>query len=430
GCGYPKALGPALARRAGAERAADRPFRLRILAGASTGPELDGALAAEKAVAFRFPYQSDAALRAQINGGEVAYQDLHLSHAGALVRYGYYDPIDFAIVEVTRVREDGALVLSSSVGVTNVYLQRARRIILEVNAWQDERLEGMHDVYDVAARHGARVPIPIVRPDDRIGEPVVHVDLDRVVAVVETDAPDVNAPFKAPADVHRRIAGHIIDFLDGEVRAGRVPRTLLPLQSGVGNIANAVLVALNEGPFSDLTSYTEVIQDGMLDLLDSGKLRVASATAFAVSPEGQARFLRDLDRYRSQIILRPMDVSNHPEVIRRLGVISMNGFVEADVYGHVNSTHIVGKGMENGIGGSGDFARNAAYTIFMAPSTAKDGRISSIVPFASHVDHTEHDVMVLVTEWGLADLRGRSPREKAELVIERCAHPDYRPILR
>jgi succinyl-CoA:acetate CoA-transferase len=249
------------------------------------------------------------------------------------------------------------------------------------------------------------------------------------VAVVETNNPDRNAPFKAPEDVHKKIAQHILDFLDGEVKAGRLPKSLTPLQSGVGNIANAVLVGLNEGQFENMTSYTEVIQDGMLDLLDSGKLKVASATAFSVSPAGQERFNKNIERYRKQIILRPQEISNHPEVIRRLGCIAMNGFVEADIYGHVNSTHIVGKGIENGIGGSGDFARNSAYTIFMSPSTAKDGKISAIVPFATHIDHTEHDVNGIVTEYGFADLRAKSPKQKAKEVIEKCAHPDYRPIL-
>jgi succinyl-CoA:acetate CoA-transferase len=107
----------------------------------------------------------------------------------------------------------------------------------------------------------------------------------------------------------------------------------------------------------------------------------------------------------------------------------MNGFVEADIYGHVNSTHIAGKGIENGIGGSGDFARNSAYTIFMSPATAKDGKISAIVPFASHIDHTEHEVNGIVTEFGFADLRGRSPKEKAKEIIDKCAAPEYRPIL-
>src|SRR5512135_2003932 len=429
GAGYPKAVSVALAKRALDERLRGKPYRLNVLTGASTGPEQDTAMSVVDAQAFRFPYQGDAATREKINAGAMEYQDMHLSHVGTLVRYGYYGKLDFALIEVTKIREDGSLVYSSSCGGNNVYLEHAEKIILEVNTWQDERLEGMHDNFSVVAQHGERTPIPILRTDDRVGSPYQKIDINKVVAVVETNCPDRNAAFKAPEEVHKKIAQHILDFLDCEVKAGRLPKCLTPLQSGVGNIANAVLVGLNEGHFQNMTSYTEVIQDGMLDLLDSGKLRVASATAFSVSPEGQQRFNANIERYRKQIILRPQDVSNAPEVIRRLGCIAMNGFVEADIYGHVNSTHICGKGIENGIGGSGDFARNAAYTIFMSPATAKGGKISAIVPFATHIDHTEHDVNGIVTEFGFADLRAKSPKQKAKEVIDKAAAPEYRPIL-
>ena len=108
----------------------------------------------------------------------------------------------------------------------------------------------------------------------------------------------------------------------------------------------------------------------------------------------------------------------------------MNGMIEADIYGNVNSTHIMGSKIMNGIGGSGDFARNAYLSIFMAPSQAAKGTISTIVPMVSHVDHTEHDTQVLVTENGLADLRGLSPKQRARLVIENCAAPDFKPLLK
>jgi succinyl-CoA:acetate CoA-transferase len=430
GAGYPKAVPLALAKRALDKRVVGKPFRFQVLTGASVGPELDTAMSLTEATAFRFPYQADASTREKINQGLIEYQDMHLSHVGTLVRYGYYGEIDFAIVEVTKICEDGSLVYSTSCGANNVYLERANKIILEVNRLQDERLDGIHDVYSVSARHGERSPIPLVSVDERIGVPYQTIDVSKVVAVVETHHNDRNSAFKTPKDLHWRIAQHILDFLDGEVRAGRLTNCLTPLQSGVGNITNAVLVGFNESQFENMTAYTEVLQDGMLDLLDSGKLRVASATALSVSPVGQERFDKNIDRYRKQIILRPQEISNSPEVIRRLGSIAMNGFIEADIYGHINSTHIVGKGIENGIGGSGDFARNAAYTIFMSPSTAKDGKISSIVPFTTHVDHTEHDVSVIVTEHGFADLRGRSPKQKAKEIIEKCAAPEYQPLLR
>ncbi len=433
GAGYPKAVPIALAKRALDEKLKGKALKLDVLTGASTGPEQDTMMSTVEASRFRFPYQGDAVTREKINAGLIEYQDMHLSHVGSLVRYGYYgkgkNNLDFCLIEVTRINEDGTCVPSSSCGANNVYLEHADKIILEVNSWQDERLEGMHDIISVPAEHGKRVALPINAADDRKGSTVWKFDVSKVVAVVESAHPDRNAAFKPPEEIHIRIAQHILAFFDGEVKAGRLSKHLNPLQSGVGNIANAVLVGLNKGPFDRMISYTEVIQDGMLDMLDSGKLVAASATAFSVSPEGQVRFNKNIDRYRKQIILRPQEISNHPEIIRRLGCIAMNGFVEADIYGHVNSTHIAGKGIENGIGGSGDFARNSAYTIFMSPATAKDGKISAIVPFASHIDHTEHEVNGIVTEHGFADLRGRSPKEKAKEIIEKAAAPEYRPIL-
>jgi len=204
---------------------------------------------------------------------------------------------------------------------------------------------------------------------------------------------------------------------------------LLPLQSGVGNIANAVLAGLRDGGFRGLSAYTEVIQDGMLDLLQDEVLSVASATSFSLSPAGIERFLANIDFFRQRIILRTQEISNHPELVRRLGCIAMNGMVEADLYGNINSTHVAGTSIINGVGGSGDFARNGFLSCFLTPSTAKNGAVSCIVPMVSHVDHTEHDVSVIVTEQGLADLRGLSPRQRAKVVIERCAHPGYRPML-
>ena len=123
-------------------------------------------------------------------------------------------------------------------------------------------------------------------------------------------------------------------------------------------------------------------------------------------------------------------MSNHPEVVRRLGILAINGMVEADIYGNVNSTHVMGTDIINGIGGSGDFARNGYICFFVRPSIAKGGDISGIVPMVSHVDHTEHDTQILVTEQGLADLRGLSPRQRAKVIIENCAHPDYKDELR
>lgn len=429
GSGYPKAVPMALAARIEREHAEGRPFRVRIWSGASTGPELDGALARVDGIEFRLPYNSDPVARDRINRGEMEYFDMHLSQVAPMAWQGFLGRLDVALIEVTGVREDGGLIPSSSVGNNRTWLDRADRIILEVNRWQNPALEGMHDIYYGVALPPHRKPIPLVRPDDRIGEPCFRCDCDKVIAVVETDAPDRNLPFAAPDEAARAIAGHLLEFFDFEVKHGRLPPNLLPLQSGVGNVANAVLSGLLHARYEDTTAFTEVLQDGMLDLLEAGKLRMASATAFSLSPEAAQRLNAAVPRFRDRIILRPQEISNHPELIRRLGCIAMNGLIEADIYGAVNSTHVMGSRIQNGIGGSGDFARNAYVSIFLTPSTAKGGKISCIVPQVSHVDHITQDVQVLVTEQGLADLRGLSPKQRAVAIIANCAHPDYRPRL-
>jgi succinyl-CoA:acetate CoA-transferase len=430
GSGYPKEVPQALAKRMEAATAAGDSFRLRVWTGASTGPELDGALAKADGIEFRLPYNSDPIAREKINSGKMEYFDMHLSQVAPMAWQGFLGPLDTALVEISGITEDGLLVPSSSVGNNKTWLDRAEKIILEVNSWQNEALDGMHDIYYGTALPPNRKPIPLVRPDDRIGQTHFRVDPAKIVAIVETNTPDRNLPFSPPDQTSLHIAGHLIEFFEHEVKKGRLPPNLLPLQSGVGNIANAVLTGLNNSRFEDMTSYTEVIQDGMLDMLNSGKLRMASATAFSLSPEAAAMLNTNMEKYRSKMILRPQEISNHPELVRRLGCIAMNGLIEADIYGNVNSTHVMGSRIQNGIGGSGDFARNAYVSIFMTPSTAKGGKISAIVPQASHVDHITQDVQVLVTEQGLADLRGLSPKQRAEVIIENCAHPDYKPMLK
>jgi succinyl-CoA:acetate CoA-transferase len=430
GAGYPKAVPEALAAMMTEHRAQGEDFRIGVWTGASTAPELDGALAEADGVELRLPYQSDPISRAKINAGTMEYIDVHLSHVAQMAWQGFLGKLDIALVEVAGITESGELIPSSSVGNNKTWIDLADKVILEVNSRHPLELDGMHDIYYGTALPPNRRPLMINRPEDRIGIPHFTCPPEKIVAIVETDAPDRNTAFKPIDDDSRAIAGHLIDFLDLEVRAGRMPPPLLPLQSGVGNIANAVLAELGQTQHRGLRAYTEVLQDGMLDLLESGTLRFASATAFSLSPDGAQRFAENIAEFKPRILLRPQEISNHPEVIRRLGVIAINGMLEADIYGNVNSTHVLGSAIQNGIGGSGDFARNAYVSTFVTPSTAKGGKLSCIVPMVSHVDHTEHDVDVLITEQGLADLRGHAPRKRAQLVIDRCAHPDYRPMLR
>lgn len=425
--GYPKAVPLALANLV--EEGKVEPLKVNLLTGASVGPELDAAWAKAGIVDKRSPYQTNDAMRSSLNTPEgVNYMDLHLSHQPQQVRYGYYGNLDVAIIEACAITEEGHIVPTTSLGNSPTFVQEADFVIVEINTSQPLDLEGMHDIY-IPLDPPNREPIPIMKSDDKIGTPYIVCGPEKIKAIVVTDIPDNVRPLAPLDDESRAMAKNLIKFLEVEVQSGRLPENLLPLQSGVGSVANAVLAGLNESNFENLTFYSEVIQDSALDLIDSGKFTVCSGTSVTPSEEGLKRFLSKIDFYKDKIILRPQEISNNPEVARRLGVISMNTAIEVDIYGHVNSTHIMGTRMMNGIGGSGDFTRNAYLSIFTTSSVAKGGDISSIVPMCSHIDHTEHDVNVIVTEQGVADLRNKSPRQRALEIINNCAHPDYRPML-
>lgn len=413
--------------RALAARAATEELRFTVITGASLGNDSDGLMAQAGMLARRLPFQVDSVLRNKINAGEVMFIDQHLSETVEQLRSGTPSAIDIAVIEAAAITADG-IIPTMSVGNSASFVEQAGQIIIELNMSVPAELAGLHDIYLPAARP-ARQPIPLTEAAQRIGASAIAVDPARIAAIVITDTPDSPSSVLPPDAETNAIAGHVIAFLESEVAAGRMGPQLAPLQAGIGSIANAVLHGLTQSSFRNLSMYSEVLQDSAIELLDSGQLAFASASSITLSAAMHQKFLRDLEHYRSRIVLRPQEISNHPELVRRLGIIALNTALEFDLYGNVNSTHVGGTHMMNGIGGSGDFARNAQISIFVSKSVAKGGAISSVVPMVSHVDHTEHDVDVLVTEHGLADLRGLAPRERAPLIIERCAHPDYRAAL-
>ena len=428
--GAAKAVPFALAQKARREHEAGRPFAVGVLTGASTGKSLDGALAEAEAISFRAPYQGNPTLRKQINAGKVRFVDMHLSAVAQQVRYGFLGKISWAVVEACDVTAGGGIVLSTSVGNSNTYLRVADKVIIELNSKHPTSLLGIHDIFEPKDPPG-RSEIPIFSPSDRCGSPICVVDPDKIAGVVFTNLADESGGFEEGTPVTDQIGQNVADFLISEIRTGRVPSSFLPLQSGVGNIANAVLAAL--GRSSEIPAfemYTEVLQDSVIPLLENGRCKFASTCSLTLSAEAMIKVVADMPYYKKRLVLRPQEISNNPELVRRMGVISMNTALEMDLGGNVNSTHVLGKTMMNGIGGSGDFTRNAYISIFSCPSTAKNGMISAIVPVASHMDHSEHSVQVLITEQGVADLRGKDPHERAEIIIEKCAHPDFRDQLR
>ncbi len=428
--GCPKAVPTAIAKRAEEEHAAGRPFQVGMYTGASTGESADGCLSRAHAIKFRTPYQSNKDSRAALNNHEMEYFDLHLSELAQYLRYGFLRKPKWAILEVCDISDDGKAVLTSAVGIGPTTSRLADKIIIELNRYHPKELLGMHDIYEPLDPPNRR-EIPIYKASDRAGKPYVQLDPKKIVGIVETNLPNEIGAFTPMDDVTAKIGQNVADFLSSEMRAGRIPNEFLPVQSGVGNVANAVLGAMGSDlhipPFN---IYTEVIQDSVVDLIRHGCVKLASGSSLSLTTDVLNEVYADLPFFKDKFLLRPSEISNNPEVARRIGIIAINTALEADIFGHVNSSHVLGTKMMNGIGGSGDFCRNAYLSIFTTPSTAKGGAISAIVPMVSHVDHSEHSVKILVTEHGVADLRGLSPRQRAERIITNCVDPDYQPLLR
>ncbi|RLZ10204.1 acetyl-CoA hydrolase/transferase family protein [Acinetobacter sp. 2JN-4] len=409
-------------------RAKKNPLKITLITGASLGNDLDKQLTEAGVLARRMPFQVDSTLRRAINNGEVMFVDQHLSETVEQMRNQQLKRPDIAVIEAVAITEQGHIVPTTSVGNSASFAIFAEKVIVEINTALSEDFEGLHDIY-IPSYRPTRTPLPLTQVNDRIGSTAIPIDPAKIVGIVLNDTSDSPSTVTAPDAETQAIANHLIVFFEQEVAAGRLAKNLGPLQAGIGSIANAVLTGLKDSNFEDLVMYSEVLQDCTFELIDAGKMKFASGSSITLSAKCGERVFGNLDQYKDKLVLRPQEISNHPEIVRRLGIIGINTALEFDIYGNVNSTHVCGTKMMNGIGGSGDFARNAHLAIFVTKSIAKGGDISSIVPMASHVDHCEHDVDILVTEQGLADLRGLAPRERARVIIDHCVHPLYQAAL-
>lgn len=428
--GCPKEVPTAIAKRAEAFHAEGKEFKIGMYTGASTGDSLDGALARADAILFRTPYQSNKDLRNALNSERAPYFDMHLSSLAPHLRFGFMPKPKFAIIEVCDITADGELILTSAVGISPTIANLADYIIVELNHNHPKELRGFHDIFEpLDPPH--RLPMTLLTPSDRMGTPAIKVDPKKILCVVETWRDDEVGGFTPTDDVTNQIGNNVAQFLAGEIKSGRIPKEFLPIQSGVGNIANAVMASLGTNPDIPIFEmYTEVIQDSVIELLRNGKIKFASGCSLTITTPILKELYKDLEFFRDKIVLRPQEMSNSPELARRLGLITINTALEADIFGNVNSTHVMGSKMMNGIGGSADFTRSAYISIFTTPSTAKKGNISSIVPMVSHVDQNEHSVNIIITEHGVADLRGKSPVQRAHEIINNCVAPEYKEMLR
>ncbi|RIZ68618.1 MAG: succinate CoA transferase [Methylococcales bacterium] len=427
--GSPKVIPLALAQRATALHEKGEDFAIRLMTGASVGAQVDDALAAAKCVSWRAPYQSASGMRKAINNNEVEFVDMHLGEVAQMLRAGFFGEIEAAVIEAVDVTPDGRVFLTSGIGNSPTFLERAKKIIIERNSYFSSRITEFAD--NVTLPNPPKRPvIPLYGTMDKIGKPYVQIDPAKIIGIVETHQADQIEAFTKNDETSVLIAHHVETFLLKELKAGRIPKDFLPIQSGVGNINNAVMDTLGKNPdIPKFTMFSEVLQESVVDLILEGKVTGISASSLTITPGKLQTIFDNMDFFSDKIVLRPQEISNNPELIRRLGVIALNVGLEFDIYGHANSSHVLGSDLMNGIGGSGDFERNAYLSVFMAPSTAKGGKISSIVPMCTHVDHSEHSVKVIITEQGIADLRGLSPSQRAHSIIENCVHPMYKEVL-
>jgi succinyl-CoA:acetate CoA-transferase len=428
-CGTPTAGCPisffeALTRRA---EQGER-FKVDLWSCAPLSPEVDGKLAETGLLNRRLAHQANPILAKAANKGDIHYADMGAAWVPLEVRKGSLGKLDFAVVEAVEITDEGYVVPTINVGDEATFLRYADNVIVEINMNMPIELSGMHDIY-IPDSPPKRKPIPLNSVSDRIGTPYMEVAPEKIKGIIISYR-KTNLPSRAAIDeVSRTIAKNIVSFFEQEVQNKRLPENLLPFQTGLGALGGAILNELEQSKFENLEVHSALIDDGVLDLIDSGKIRAADGVGLFFTDEALQKLVKNVERYKEKLILRPIDIVNSPEVIRRLGVIALNTAIEIDIYGHVNSSHVGGTRIMTGVAGSIEFARNGYLSIFMAPSVARGGGISTIVPMVSHVDHTEHEVSAAVTEQGLADLRGLDPRERAKEIIEKCAYPDYKPLL-
>lgn len=431
--GTPKAIIPEIANKAIAEHEAGREFKLHLIPGASVGDSCDGTLVRADAVISRVPFSVNKDMRAASNNGKVKFTDLNLSDNATFMRQALTGIPTWGIIEAYEIEEVGdvcRVYLTAAIGITPTICRLAEKgVLIELNKWHEPAIKGLHDIYEIE-NSWERTIVNIQSPMDRIGKPYLEIPTDRIKGVVETDLPDESRIMTEPNEISKQMGANVADFLSWNIKKGILNPNRLVFQSGVGSGANAVMGAMGSSKdIPNFSIYTEVFQDEPFRLLQEGRVKVASTGALTLSPDNLRALYKDIDKLGNKIVVRPSEISNCPEVISRLGICAMNTAIEVDIYGHVNSTKICGSRFMNGVGGSLDYTTSSTLSIFTCGSTAKNGTISSIVPFCSHIDHTEHHVDAIVTEYGVADLRGRCATDRVDMLIN-IAHPDYRPILR
>jgi len=421
--GYPKLIPAELIKR----KMAGEDLQINLISGSSVGPEIDEAMSTTDIIRWRAPLTDSRMLAKRANMGQVSYVEQQMHKMPFIIQNNIFGEIDVAVIEALCITEEGYIIPTASVGTVPQFLSAAKSIIIEVNTAQPPELQNMHDIY-LPGLPPTRKPIPLSQTAQKIGEPFMRVDPDKIKFIIESDHPDTTVPAKGSNSDTGRITDNLLNFLELEIprtMAGKLP----PIQTGFGNLARDIVESFRNSNFNNLEFFCGVLQEANIELIAAGKVSAASTSAVQITPRVKKLLHKLPELFKDTLILRNSDVINCAEVISRLGVVTLNSAIEVDIYGNVNSSHITGSYVVNGLGGGANFAQNAGLSVIIIPSATKGGGISTIVPMVSHCDISEHDIDVIITDQGVADLRGKDDIARARCIIENCAAEDYRDKL-
>ncbi len=419
--GYPKAIVRAIRQR----KLADNISKINLITGANV-PFIDEQLGSINLINRRAPMIAHKSIRSYVNNDDIKYCEQQMNKMPRLLQSNSFGSIDILIIESAGFDKQGNIIPSNSIGMINHLIKHSKKIIVEINISLNEKIRKLHDIYQLKEFPNTE-PIPLTRSNQRIGTNSIPFNHDKLIAVVENNEKEISTQLYQSTLTSEKITSNLFNFLEIEYK--RLKGLLPPIQTGFGAISDSITNELNNSNFKDINFFCGGIGESALNLLETGKAKSISTGGLGLN-ENVERILSKINNIEDILVIRNGDITNSSEIINRLSLIALNTGIEIDIYGNVNSSHVSGNRVINGIGGGANFAQNSGLSIILIPSISKGDAISNIVPMVSHQDICEHDVDVIISENGIADVRGLDDRERAMQIINNCSSPQYKELLK